>query len=172
MEALCVQIFDAGLTQHAQRTAEVESFFTCSHEAVADNRQKAAQIAAAFESSRRPVSFFSLRQAGKTIQAISHQLDTTKCSQMKFHSIAENSGDATDRRCRATWRSHRFLPGAGQPALWNPHESGTAAGGPTGGQNKKTYRCILLTELLTPKFEHLSKMLILRPWSKFRWVFS
>uniref|UniRef100_A0A9J8CL39 Dynein regulatory complex subunit 3 n=1 Tax=Cyprinus carpio carpio TaxID=630221 RepID=A0A9J8CL39_CYPCA len=53
MEALCVQIFDAGLTQHAQRTAEVESFFTCSHEAVADNRQKAAQIAADFESSRR-----------------------------------------------------------------------------------------------------------------------
>uniref|UniRef100_A0A8C2JV88 Dynein regulatory complex subunit 3 n=1 Tax=Cyprinus carpio TaxID=7962 RepID=A0A8C2JV88_CYPCA len=55
MEALCVQIFDAGLTQHAQRTAEVESFFTCSHEAVADNRQKAAQIAADFESSRRQV---------------------------------------------------------------------------------------------------------------------
>ncbi|XP_026064760.1 dynein regulatory complex subunit 3 isoform X2 [Carassius auratus] len=53
MEALCVQIFDAGLTQHAQRTAEVESFFSCSHEAVADNRQKAAQIAADFESSRR-----------------------------------------------------------------------------------------------------------------------
>ncbi len=36
----------------------------------------------------------------------------------------------------------------------------------------KTYRCILLAELLTPKFEHLAKMLILRPWSKFRWVFS
>ncbi|XP_059373752.1 dynein regulatory complex subunit 3 [Carassius carassius] len=53
MEALCVQIFDAGLTQHAQRTTEVESFFSCSHEAVADNRQKAAQIAADFESSRR-----------------------------------------------------------------------------------------------------------------------
>ncbi|XP_016308057.1 dynein regulatory complex subunit 3 [Sinocyclocheilus anshuiensis] len=52
-EALCVQIFDAGLTQHAQRMAEVESFFTCSREAVADNRQKAAQIAADFESSRR-----------------------------------------------------------------------------------------------------------------------
>ncbi|KAL1277649.1 hypothetical protein QQF64_024322 [Cirrhinus molitorella] len=53
MEALCVQIFDAGLTQHAQRTAEVESFFTCSREAVADNQHKAAQIAADFESSRR-----------------------------------------------------------------------------------------------------------------------
>ncbi len=65
MEALCVQIFDAGLTRHAQRTVEVESFFTCSHEAVADNRQKAAHIAADFESSRRPVSFFSLSQAGK-----------------------------------------------------------------------------------------------------------
>lgn len=97
-----MQIFDAGLTQHAQRTAEVESFFTCSHEAVADNRQKAAQIAADFESSRRQVSFFSLRQAGKMIQAVSHQLDTTKCSQMEFRSIAENSGDAADHRCRAT----------------------------------------------------------------------
>ncbi|XP_043091322.1 dynein regulatory complex subunit 3-like [Puntigrus tetrazona] len=53
MEALCVQIFDSGLTQHAQRKAEVESFFTCSREAAADNRQKAAQIAADFESSRR-----------------------------------------------------------------------------------------------------------------------
>ncbi|KAI2666594.1 Dynein regulatory complex subunit 3 [Labeo rohita] len=53
MEALCVQIFDFGLTQHAQRTAEVESFFTCSREAVTDNQHKAAQIAAEFESSRR-----------------------------------------------------------------------------------------------------------------------
>ncbi|XP_073689261.1 dynein regulatory complex subunit 3 [Garra rufa] len=53
MEALCVQIFDAGLTQHAQRTAEVESFFTCSREAAADNQHKAAQIAADFERSRR-----------------------------------------------------------------------------------------------------------------------
>lgn len=97
-----MQIFDAGLTQHAQRTAEVESFFTCSHEAVADNRQKAAQIAADFESSRRQVSFFSLSQAGKMIQAVSHQLDTTKCSQMEFRSIAENSGDAADHGCRAT----------------------------------------------------------------------
>ncbi|XP_067285156.1 dynein regulatory complex subunit 3 [Pseudorasbora parva] len=56
MEALCVQIFDAGLTQHARRTAEVESFFTCSHEAVADNQRKAAQIAADFENSRRQKS--------------------------------------------------------------------------------------------------------------------
>ncbi|XP_067238775.1 dynein regulatory complex subunit 3 [Chanodichthys erythropterus] len=53
MEALCVQIFDAGLTQHTRRTAEVESFFTCSREAVADNRHKAAQIAADFENTRR-----------------------------------------------------------------------------------------------------------------------
>lgn len=53
MEALCVQIFDAGLAQLARRTAEVESFFTCSHEAVADNQRKAAQTAADFENSRR-----------------------------------------------------------------------------------------------------------------------
>ncbi|XP_077069908.1 dynein regulatory complex subunit 3 [Siphateles boraxobius] len=53
METLCVQIFDAGLAQLAMRTAEVESFFTCSHEAVADNQRKAAQTAADFENSRR-----------------------------------------------------------------------------------------------------------------------
>ncbi|XP_051571594.1 dynein regulatory complex subunit 3 [Myxocyprinus asiaticus] len=53
MEALCMQIFDAGLTQHSRRTAEVEFFFNCSREAVADNQQKAAQIAADFENSRR-----------------------------------------------------------------------------------------------------------------------
>ncbi|XP_051742051.1 dynein regulatory complex subunit 3 [Ctenopharyngodon idella] len=53
MEALCVQIFNAGLTQRTRRTAEVESFFTCSREAVADNQHKAAQIAADFENTRR-----------------------------------------------------------------------------------------------------------------------
>ncbi|XDV13809.1 hypothetical protein PO909_002136 [Leuciscus waleckii] len=53
MEALCVQIFVAGLGQLAQRTAEVESFSTGSHEAVADNQRKAAQITADFENFRR-----------------------------------------------------------------------------------------------------------------------
>lgn len=59
MEGLCTQIFDAGLSQHTQRTAEVECFFGCYREAVADNQQRAAQIAADFESSRRQVGHFN-----------------------------------------------------------------------------------------------------------------
>ncbi|XP_055040332.2 dynein regulatory complex subunit 3 [Misgurnus anguillicaudatus] len=53
MEALCMQIFEEGLTQHAQRQAKVESFYTCSREALAENQQKGVQIAADFESSWR-----------------------------------------------------------------------------------------------------------------------
>ncbi|XP_037400841.1 dynein regulatory complex subunit 3 isoform X1 [Pygocentrus nattereri] len=53
--ALCMQMFEAGLTQHARRQNEVESFFSCSREAEADNQQRAAQIAADFERSRRQV---------------------------------------------------------------------------------------------------------------------
>lgn len=99
MEALCVQIFDAGLAQLGQRTAEVESFFTGSHEAVADNQRKAAQIAADFEKSRRQVGFFSLSH---TRQPVSYQLNTSKRSQIKFCFIAEDCGNATDRRHRAS----------------------------------------------------------------------
>lgn len=98
MEALCVQIFDAGLTQHTRRTAEVESFFTCSREAVADNQHKAAQIAADFENTRWQVGFFLLRQTRK----VRHQLNTSKFSQMKFCSIAEVCGNARDHRRRTT----------------------------------------------------------------------
>ncbi|TRY98968.1 hypothetical protein DNTS_001235 [Danionella cerebrum] len=53
MEVLCVQIFDAGLNQHTRRIAEVQSFFSCSQEAVTESKQRAAQIAAQFEQSRR-----------------------------------------------------------------------------------------------------------------------
>ncbi|KAA0705312.1 Dynein regulatory complex subunit 3 [Triplophysa tibetana] len=53
MEGFCTQIFDAGLSQHTQRTAEVECFFDCYRKAVADNQQRAAQIVTDFESSRR-----------------------------------------------------------------------------------------------------------------------
>ncbi|XP_072549692.1 dynein regulatory complex subunit 3 isoform X2 [Salminus brasiliensis] len=55
LEALCMQIFEAGLTQHAQRQNEVDSFLTCSREAVSDNQQRSAQLAADFEESRRQV---------------------------------------------------------------------------------------------------------------------
>lgn len=58
MEGFCTQIFDAGLSQHTQRTAEVECFFACYQKAVADNQQRAAQIVADFESSRRQVGHF------------------------------------------------------------------------------------------------------------------
>ncbi|KAL6476923.1 hypothetical protein MHYP_G00154220 [Metynnis hypsauchen] len=48
-------MFEAGLIQHARRQNEVESFFSCSREAEADNQQRAAEIAADFERSRRQV---------------------------------------------------------------------------------------------------------------------
>ncbi|XP_076852928.1 dynein regulatory complex subunit 3 isoform X2 [Brachyhypopomus gauderio] len=51
--AFCMQMFEVGLTHHTRRQNEVESFFTCFHEAVADNQQRAAQITADFEKSRR-----------------------------------------------------------------------------------------------------------------------
>ncbi|XP_030646702.1 dynein regulatory complex subunit 3 [Chanos chanos] len=50
---LCMQVFEAGLTQHGRRAAEVQCFQDCSREAVSDNQQRAAQRAAEFERSRR-----------------------------------------------------------------------------------------------------------------------
>ncbi|XP_062874975.1 dynein regulatory complex subunit 3 [Trichomycterus rosablanca] len=50
---LCIQIFDAGLTHHTQWQNEVDCFYGCFREAVADTQQRAAQIAADFESSRK-----------------------------------------------------------------------------------------------------------------------
>ncbi|XP_058260362.1 dynein regulatory complex subunit 3 [Hemibagrus wyckioides] len=55
LEALCMKIFEAGLTQQTQRQKEVECFFTGFRNAVADNQQKGAQIVADFERSRRQV---------------------------------------------------------------------------------------------------------------------
>ncbi|XP_026994806.1 dynein regulatory complex subunit 3 [Tachysurus fulvidraco] len=55
LEAFCVQIFEAGLTQKTQRQNEVECFFTCLQKAMADNQQRGAQIVADFERSRRQV---------------------------------------------------------------------------------------------------------------------
>ncbi|XP_060758596.1 dynein regulatory complex subunit 3 [Neoarius graeffei] len=55
LAALCMQIFEAGLTQHTQRQNEVECFFTCFQKARADNQQRGAQIVADFERSRRQV---------------------------------------------------------------------------------------------------------------------
>uniref|UniRef100_A0A8C7JA46 Dynein regulatory complex subunit 3 n=1 Tax=Oncorhynchus kisutch TaxID=8019 RepID=A0A8C7JA46_ONCKI len=53
--ALCVQVFEIGLAQRGRREDEVKSFFDCSREAVDDNQQRAAQIAADFEKARRQV---------------------------------------------------------------------------------------------------------------------
>ncbi|XP_071271703.1 dynein regulatory complex subunit 3 [Salvelinus alpinus] len=53
--ALCVQVFEIGLAQRSRREDEVKSFFDCSREAVDDNQQRAAQIAADFEKARRQV---------------------------------------------------------------------------------------------------------------------
>ncbi|XP_049324166.1 dynein regulatory complex subunit 3 [Astyanax mexicanus] len=53
--ALCMQIFETGLIQHAERKNEGDSFFTCCREAVSDNQQRAAQIVTDFEESRRQV---------------------------------------------------------------------------------------------------------------------
>ncbi|XP_060748576.1 dynein regulatory complex subunit 3 [Tachysurus vachellii] len=55
LEAFCMQIFEAGLTQKTQRQNEVECFFTCLQKAMADNQQRGAQIVADFERSRRQV---------------------------------------------------------------------------------------------------------------------
>ncbi|KAK3520369.1 hypothetical protein QTP70_024051 [Hemibagrus guttatus] len=55
LEALCMKIFEAGLTQQTQRQNEVECFFTSFRKAIADNQQKGAQIVADFERSRRQV---------------------------------------------------------------------------------------------------------------------
>ncbi|XP_053530952.1 dynein regulatory complex subunit 3 [Ictalurus punctatus] len=54
-DALCLQIFEAGLTQQTQRQNEVDCFFTCLQKAMADNQQRGAQIIADFERSRRQV---------------------------------------------------------------------------------------------------------------------
>ncbi|XP_015460579.3 dynein regulatory complex subunit 3 [Astyanax mexicanus] len=53
MSELCMQLFNEGLTQHAQRNNEVDSFFTCYREAVSDNQQKSNQIVTDFEEFRR-----------------------------------------------------------------------------------------------------------------------
>uniref|UniRef100_A0A3B1JRP2 Dynein regulatory complex subunit 3 n=1 Tax=Astyanax mexicanus TaxID=7994 RepID=A0A3B1JRP2_ASTMX len=55
--SLCMQIFETGLIQHAERKNEGDSFFTCCREAVSDNQQRAAQIVTDFEESRRQVGF-------------------------------------------------------------------------------------------------------------------
>jgi hypothetical protein len=48
-------VFEIGLVQRGRREDEVKSFFDCSREAVDDNQQRAAQIAADFEKARRQV---------------------------------------------------------------------------------------------------------------------
>ncbi|XP_062308146.1 dynein regulatory complex subunit 3 isoform X1 [Osmerus eperlanus] len=50
---LCEQVFEIGLAQQGRRESEVKSFFGCSKEAVSDNQQRAAQVAADFEMTRR-----------------------------------------------------------------------------------------------------------------------
>lgn len=61
LEALCMQIFEAGLTQYTQRKNEVECFYTCFRKAIAEDQQRGAHIVAEFERSRRQVGFFSTR---------------------------------------------------------------------------------------------------------------
>ncbi|KAM6957037.1 dynein regulatory complex subunit 3 [Aplochiton taeniatus] len=51
--ALCKQVFEIGLAQMERREAEVTSFYECAKEAVANNRQRAAEVAATFEQHRR-----------------------------------------------------------------------------------------------------------------------
>ncbi|CAB1342382.1 unnamed protein product [Coregonus sp. 'balchen'] len=63
--ALCVQVFEIGLTQRGRREDEVKSFFDCSREAVDYNQQRAAQITADFEKARRQV-MFEMQQATDT----------------------------------------------------------------------------------------------------------
>lgn len=58
LEAFCMQIFEAGLTQHTQRQNDMECFFTCFQMAMADNQQRGAQVVTDFERSRRQVGFF------------------------------------------------------------------------------------------------------------------
>uniref|UniRef100_A0A673WW02 Dynein regulatory complex subunit 3 n=1 Tax=Salmo trutta TaxID=8032 RepID=A0A673WW02_SALTR len=48
-------VFEIGLAQRSRGEDEVKSFFDCSREAVYDNQQRAAQIAADFEKARRQV---------------------------------------------------------------------------------------------------------------------
>ncbi|KAM9457420.1 dynein regulatory complex subunit 3 [Clarias gariepinus] len=55
LEAFCMQIFEAGLTQHTQRQNDMECFFTCFQMAMADNQQRGAQVVTDFERSRRQV---------------------------------------------------------------------------------------------------------------------
>uniref|UniRef100_A0A8C7J7Z5 Dynein regulatory complex subunit 3 n=1 Tax=Oncorhynchus kisutch TaxID=8019 RepID=A0A8C7J7Z5_ONCKI len=50
-----LSVFEIGLAQRGRREDEVKSFFDCSREAVDDNQQRAAQIAADFEKARRQV---------------------------------------------------------------------------------------------------------------------
>ncbi|XP_058509505.1 dynein regulatory complex subunit 3 [Solea solea] len=49
MVALCVQLFEAGMAEHKQREAEVNSFLSGQTQAVTDYQQRAAQILAEFE---------------------------------------------------------------------------------------------------------------------------
>lgn len=53
--ALCMQMFELGLQQLERRKAEVNSFFECYQEAVADNRTMGAQLVDDFQGSIREV---------------------------------------------------------------------------------------------------------------------
>nr|NP_001071195.1 dynein regulatory complex subunit 3 [Danio rerio]AAI25886.1 Zgc:153749 [Danio rerio] len=81
MEAVCMQMFEAGLSQYSRRSAEVESFFSCSREAVAENKQKAAQIAAYFESFRR-LKTAEMHQIQHAVQLETH---LSVCRQQLTH---------------------------------------------------------------------------------------
>ncbi|XP_073799701.1 dynein regulatory complex subunit 3 isoform X2 [Danio rerio] len=81
MEAVCMQMFEAGLSQYSRRSAEVESFFSCSREAVAENKQKAAQIAADFESFRR-LKTAEMHQIQDAVQLETH---LSVCRQQLTH---------------------------------------------------------------------------------------
>nr|XP_040046986.1 dynein regulatory complex subunit 3 isoform X3 [Gasterosteus aculeatus aculeatus] len=49
MVALCMQLFETGLTEHKRRQTEVDSFFGGQREAVAHYQQRASEILAGFE---------------------------------------------------------------------------------------------------------------------------
>uniref|UniRef100_A0A4W4GW58 Dynein regulatory complex subunit 3 n=1 Tax=Electrophorus electricus TaxID=8005 RepID=A0A4W4GW58_ELEEL len=67
--ALCVQIFEVGLTQHTCRQNEMDAFFTGFQDAVADNQQRGAEIAADFERSRRQVMAGMQQAANNRLEA-------------------------------------------------------------------------------------------------------
>lgn len=57
MVALCMQLFETGLTEHKRRQTEVDSFFGGQREAVAHYQQRASEILAGFEQQHKVVSF-------------------------------------------------------------------------------------------------------------------